>query len=192
MSMPVKCHFISRNIRNINKYKEKFKSWIHSLNAAKPWGLIFPPMTMNIWSTQNCNWSITQWTTNHLIRWNTVSCVILVDGFSAKSIKIITPPHLSHELLFWYWTFKIIGIHWINMKYRLWNMEKNIEIIVINCISNPAFKFGVEKLGQLCLRQKIKMVFSSDVMWISFTLRRCREKSFTSVIKPYRKSTIPV
>ena len=71
------------------------------------------------------------------------------------------------------------------MKYRLWNMEKNIEIIVINCISNPAFKFGVEKLGQLCLRQKIKMVFSSDVMWISFTLIQCSEKSFTSVIKPY-------
>jgi hypothetical protein len=69
---------------------------------------------------------------------------------------------------------------------------KNIEIIVINCISNPAFNFRVEKFGQLCLRQKIKMVFASDVMWISFTLIQCHEKSFTSVIKPYRKSTIPV
>ena len=55
------------------------------------------------------------------------------------------------------------------MKYRLWNMEKNIEIIVINCISNPAFKFRVEKLGQLCLKQKKKVVLSSDVMWISLT-----------------------
>ena len=64
-------------------------------------------------------------------------------------------------------------------------MKKYIEIIVINCMSNPAFKFIVEKLDQLCLKQKIKVVFSSDVMWISFTLIWCHEKSFTSVIKPY-------
>ena len=50
------------------------------------------------------------------------------------------------------------------MKY-----EKNIEILVINGISNPVFKFRVEKLGQLYINQKIKVVFSSDVMWISFT-----------------------
>ena len=49
-------------------------------------------------------------------------------------------------------------------------MKKYIEIIVINCMSNPAFRFIVEKLDQLCLKQKIKVVFSSDVMWISFTL----------------------
>ena len=57
--------------------------------------------------------------------------------------------------------------------------------VVNKSISNPAFKFRVEKFGQLCLRQKIKMVFASDVMWISFTLIQCCEKSFTSVITPY-------
>ena len=48
-------------------------------------------------------------------------------------------------------------------------MKKYIEIIVINGISNPVFKFRVEKLGQLCIKQQINIVFSSDVMWISFT-----------------------
>ena len=53
---------------------------------------------------------------------------------------------------------------------------KNIEIIVINCISNPAFKFRVEKLGQLCLKQKKKVVLSSDVMGresYTFTNKLC-------------------
>ena len=56
---------------------------------------------MNIRSTQNCNWSITQWTTSHLIRWNTISCVILVDGFSSKSLKIIQirSDQISHSVM---------------------------------------------------------------------------------------------
>ena len=48
MSMPTKWHFVSGDISDIKKYKEKIKKLNSQSKFCQTLGLIFSPMAMNI------------------------------------------------------------------------------------------------------------------------------------------------